>query len=215
MEKYYSISHENSGKTPYAPTIISNNNVYLSDCSGCGKSRFNHSNRDITLLIEGEGKLPDYLLCGHYPLIILSDKVLKAWDKSNITGYESFPVKLIDDHHRKISKESPYHNIIITGRAELDLYEMDINVTSICEVCGSVEYNKQIWEFGKSIMKEKSYDGKDLFTFKYFEAAPICTLKVLATAYENKLSNFRFQDYETMFMYIGPNQSINLKEMFK
>lgn len=211
MGEFYKAIPGIARKTPYAPTILNKKDVFLCDCPKCGRTRINHTNRNISLLIEGKGKLPDYLMCGHYPFMIVSDRVLKAWEKVEITGYTSFPIELIDQQMEEIQNVQ-YHNIIIDGRAELDFDKMGIKIIKICCKCGAVEYNKHAWEFGVAIMKEGTYDNSDLFVFKYFEASPVCTEKVLETVYINKLSNFVFNSYEAKFMYTAPN--IDLKELF-
>jgi len=167
----------------------------------------------LSFLIEGKGKLPDTLLCGHYPLTIVSDKVLKAWENEGVTGYESFPVKLVNSEQIEIDDQQ-YHNITIMGRAELDFSKMGVTITNICDVCGGVEYNKETWEFGPAIIKENSYDNSDLFVCKHFISAPLCSLKVLKIVYESKLSNFYFENFETSFM-IGHRTAIDLKELLK
>ena len=213
MTGFYRLSHRESRNTPYASTILSSNDVNLSNCPVCGRTRFNHSNRELSLLIEGKGKLPDYLLCGHYPLIIISDKAHRALDDAGVTGYESFPVRLVSKDLGEI-EQAHYHNVIITGKAELDYSQMGVEITSVCKECGAVEYNKNSWELGPAIIKENTYDGTDLFVLKHFRAAPLCTMKVLETVYKNKLTNFEFKDLETMFMLMPPSNPIDLKELF-
>ena len=213
MRTYFSISHNDNRKTPYASTILNNNGGYLEDCPLCGRTRFNEANKDLVLLIEGKGKLPDYLQCGHYPLTIVSDRVLQTWKDVSVSGYESFPIKIIDNENKKRNHEQ-YHNIIITGRAELDFEKMGVKIVSICQECGEVEYNKQDWEFGKAIIKDNTYDGSDLFTFKYFCAAPLCTLKILEAVYNNKLTNFQFMFLESFFIYLDTSP-IDLKELLR
>lgn len=215
MEKHYTLEHKCVDEIPYSSTILSNNDVFLSDCPKCDRTRFNYSNRDLAFLIEGKGVLPDFLLCGHYPLKIVSDSVIKAWKSVNISGFESFPVRLVDVKNKEITNAQQYHNIIITGKAELDFQKMGIEITRICDECGAVEYSKETWEFGVAAMKERTYDGSDLFTFKHFEGAPLCSLKVLKTVFDNKLTNFNFKSLETKFIYFTPTPDINLEELFK
>ena len=192
MVQYYTISYDYNRKTPYAPTIVNSGEVFLSKCPKCGRIRYNYANREISLLIEGKGKLPDYLMCGHYPLMIVSDRVLNIWEKAGITGYTSFLVELVDYQMDKI-RDVQYHNIIVTGKAELDFTKMGIKIKKVCSKCGAVEYNKQTWEFGTAIMKESTYDHSDLFVLNFFPTAPLCTIKVLETVHDNKLKSFKFQ----------------------
>jgi len=199
--------------TPYAPTILNSDDVFLDNCPKCGRTRYNHCNDKIVLLVEGKRTLPDFLLCGHYPLTIISDKTLKAWKNAQITGYTSSSVRIFNKQKEEISQPQ-YHYITITGRAELDFEKMGVEIINICDVCGVVDYNKQTWEFGLAVIKENTYDNSDLFTFEYFDASVSCSIRVLETVYRNKLTNFRFKDLESKFMFMTPTQCIDLKSLF-
>ena len=211
MENYYTISHDNNIKTPYAPTIINSGEAFLSKCPKCDRTRYNYANRELSLLVEGKGKLPDYLMCGHYPLMIVSDRVLTIWEKEGVTGYTSYPVVLVDQQMEEIIN-AQYYNIIISGRAELDFTKMGVKIKKVCSKCGAVEYNKETWEFGEAIMKESTYDKSDIFTYQFFEASPACTKKVLEIVYRNKLTGFRFKELKLKFAYGAPK--IDLKGLF-
>ena len=204
MERFFTMSSNNSQKTPFAQKILSSSAVNLSNCPICGRTRFNHANKDLTLIIEGKGKLPDYLLCGHFPLIIISHRVIEAWGKYQIGGYESFPIRTVNAQGVEICREIQYQNVIITGRAELDYKKMDVKIVKECSMCGGVEYNKDTWEFGTTIMKEGSYDNSDLFAFKHFEMAPLCNLKVVKIIYEMKFTNFGFRNIDNKFNFFAP-----------
>ena len=213
MSSLYTMGHIEKNGTPYVPTILNSNEAFLDNCPKCDRTRYNYSSKNLSLLVEGKGMMPDFLKCGHYPIKIVSERALKSWEEAGITGYTSFPVTLFDNKKKEIVQPR-YHNIMVTGEAELDFGKMGVVITNICDVCDAVDYNKPTWEFGAAIMKENTYDATDLFVFKYFEASPTCTTKLLETVYRDKLTNFRFCSFETKFMFMAPKQYIDLKAMF-
>ena len=215
MEKFFNVHTNRKRGAPYAPTIKSNKDVYLSNCPECDRTRFNEENRDLSLVIEGYRKLPDGLLCGHYPLTIVSEKVIDIWQKYNVSGYSYFPInKLFDMKGNEIYTECKYFNVITTGRAELDFDKMNIHIISECSTCGYVEYNKETWEFGEAFYKDETYDDSDLFALKYFEKSLLCTKKILEISYKEKLTGFQFKTFASMFIYINSPPAIDLKDLF-
>ena len=213
MGLYYRVSHGQSKNTLYAPTILNREDAFLSNCPKCGRVRFNDSNRKLSLLIEGDGAMPDLLHCGHFPLTIVSERVLSAWEGARLSGFESYPVNLFFEGGKEISHPQ-YYYIVITGRAELDFQKMGVEITGTCDVCGVVDYDRPTWEFGEAIMKDESYDGSDLFVFKYFESSVTCSIKVLETVYRKRLTNFRFSEFESRFECFAQKPDIKLKELF-
>jgi len=216
MVASYTMSHLQKKGTPYASTIVSDNDIYLTSCHKCERTRFNHDNRDLELIIEGKRKLPDFLMCGHYPLAIVSQKVIDVWEKHNITGYTTIPIKkLIDRKSEQVHHDCQYHCITITGRIELDFEKMGVCIIKQCSTCGAVDYDKPNWEWGSlTFVKQDTYDGSDLFAARHFEATSLCSKKILEVAYKEKLTNFQFRPLESMFSYFGESPIICLKELF-
>lgn len=213
MEEYYRFgSNFKNKKKPYASKIIRDKKIFK-ECFQCGSLYLHEEIRETTLMVEGKGKLPDIILCGHYPLIIVSEKVLDAWEKEYLTGYDSFIVKLINSEMVEISKEIKYYNIIITGRADLDFEKMGIKIISKCSECGQVKFDKESWEFGTAILKEGTYNNSDLFVLNHFEGVPLCNKKNLEIIYKYELTNFRFEKIDTMFDYMATE--IDIKSLFE
>jgi len=203
------------GGNPYVPLMVSSNDIDLDNCPECGRTRYNKQNRDLSLVIEGRGKLPDYLPCVR-SLSVVSQRVIDVWQKYDITGYTAFPInKLLDKHRNEVHQDSQYYNVTITGRMELDFERMGVAIEYQCSTCGTIEYNRKPWEFGSAFIKEGSHDGTDLFAAKHFEMAPICTRKMLEIVYNEKLTNFQFKHFETKFIYINSPPPIDLKAFFK
>jgi hypothetical protein len=164
--------------------------------------------------VEGKGKLPDYLQCGHYPLCIVSDRVIEVWDAAKITGYESSPVKLIDAQKEEINQGLQYHNITVTNTVELDFEKMGVEIVNTCDVCGGNDYNKPVWEFGKAVLKDEHLIEFDLFVCRFFKMSIHCSVKMLEEVYKNKLTNFKFYEYEARFLLSTPVPDIDLNKLF-
>ena len=215
MLDFYCIELLEKRGTPYAPTIVSEQDLFLANCIECGRTHFNDANRDLSLIIEGKRKLPDTLMCGHIPLTIVTSNVIEAWEKHNITGYTSFPIKqLLDLKRNPIQTEVQYYCVNINGYIELDFEKMGVQIIEICSMCGPNVYSKNIREWGTAYFKEHTYDGSDLFVPKYFEGVTLCTKRVLKIIYEEKLTNFDFRHYKYMFGWKIDAPEVNLKELF-
>jgi len=200
MEKNYTIEHMEEEGTPYISSIVSEDIVYLDNCSQCGRIRFNENNHDLSLVIDGENKLPDFLLCGEFPLNIVSNRVIDVWDKYNLTGYDAFPIKfLYDTNMNEIISDVKYFDIRITNSVELDFHNMGVKIVNQCSTCNVVEYDKQTWEFGKALIIDSSYRNFDLFTIKYFQNTLSCSKNVLNITYKERLTNFSFKPFESSF----------------
>ena len=144
--------------------------------------------------------LPDYLWCENFPLTIVSDRVVYIWGVNGITGYESSPVKLVDKRGKEIVGIR-YYNIHVTGKAELDFEGMGLEFQNICTKCGFADYAEKEgnnWGPGHDVIKENTYDGSDLFTFKHCEWVSMCTPKVRKIAHKYKLSNFKFSGFRSV-----------------
>lgn len=196
----------------YAPTILNKEDHFLL-CKKCGSLYLKEKFTNVDLLIEGKGKLPDILMCGHWPLLLVSPRVIECWEQNGITGYRSSRARLFRKVNKELVEEDVcYRNVEITGRAELDFEKMGVQVT-VCSVCGTNQFNKHTWEFGKAIYKSNSWDGSDLFVFTYFEYSPSCGIKNLEIIYKNKLTKFSIQRMEDKFNYES-SQDVDLKAMF-
>ena len=183
-------------------------------CPMCNKMIGDHDENSDCLWINREMEFPDVLLCGHYPLVIVSNRVIEAWQKNNVTGYIAHSInKLVDSNRCEINAPVRYFNIIITGRAELDLEKMGISIIKQCATCNCVEYDKPSWEFGEAYIKAETYDGSDLFVDKHFTQSVMCTQKILEIVYREKLTNFEFRKLEAKFKYMV-NSVIDLKSLF-
>jgi len=122
---------------------------------------------------------------------------------------------LIDNKGNQIHADFQYYCVLITGRIELDFERMGVYVKNQCSVCGAVDYDKETWEWDSVFTKEGTHDGSDLFVAKHFEAAPICTKGLLEVVYKEKLTNFQFRPFDSMFSCFNTPPAIDLKDLFK
>ena len=210
MKDFYMSGHVNL--TPYAPSISTGESSEICQCGGVV---YDIDHKNISLVIEGKRKLSDHLMCGAYPLIVVSTKVIEAWEKYNVTGYKAFPVKkLVNVKGNEMITDMKYFNVQVTGKeVELDFEEMGVYVKNQCPICGKCEFNKEVWEFGKPIIKEDTYDGSDWFLTGYFKS-PLCTKRILEITFKEKLKNFRFRSFEAFQNHTGDFSDVDLKVMF-
>lgn len=207
MNRFYIFS-SNTDSEVYASKII-NSEDHFAICSACGSAYLKAKLYEIDLLIEGKGELPDAIVCGHWPILLVSDKVYTVWANNNISGITHYPVRLYRKDGASLRQiEARYHNIVITGRCELDLKKMGVEVINRCSECGTVKYNKEIWEFGSATLKKNSWDGSDFFTARQFEYTALCTTKNLELIYRHKLTNFSITKFEDMFDFFADDVSI-------
>lgn len=201
------------GSKIYAPKII-DSEKYFTKCYRCGSESLKDDIHNIALMVEGKGNYPDALLCGHWPMLVVSDRVVKMWEQNNISGFYTINVRLFRSNGIEIlESEASYHSVVITGRSELDLDSMGVEITSKCSSCGFERYNKETYDFGTPIIKHNSWDGNELFVFEQFKSVPMCGIKNLELIYKNKWSNFSVGSLNEMFDYIA--ESIDLKQFLK
>ena len=130
-------------------------------------------------------KLQDVLDTGWVSLYLISDKMKVVLEDNNLTGWETFAVKVLDKQNNEIQG---YHGLSITGR------------------CGKIDYNKsEVFEKrlvpngplgkyykGLHVGLDK-WDGSDFFLpEKYFGI--MTTQKVAEVLKKNKLTNIKLKN---------------------
>jgi len=152
-----------------------------------------------------------YLLCGAWPLLIVSEKVLNDWNSANVSGFEYYSVGINKINSEKLKDKEPpkYFHIIVTGRCELDLDKMGIKIKKKCPSCGKVFFDKEPWEMNKLIIKESTWDKSDLFISELFPAIYLCTEKVIITACQNKHTNLEFIEPKDALTIMPPPKTID------
>ncbi|KAB2934840.1 MAG: hypothetical protein F9K24_03425 [Leptonema illini] len=194
----------------YAPTIL-NNEGGFAECTECGSVYEKQKLKDVSLKIEGKsnGRLPDILLCGHWPLLIVSQRVAHEWREFPTVDADFFEARLYSGESLLPDK---FFHVRINSKASLDFKRMNVAIRKVCKACGKVEFSKPTWEFGEPKIVEKTYHGEALFVLDHFEYSPICSKQILELVYKKKFTNFSFDPFISLFKIGG--EEINLKTLF-
>ena len=91
------------------------------------------------------------MMCGAYPLIIVSKDVIDAWKTEGISGFSAYPVTV-----RNMSSPKEYYHVVVEGRCEPDLEKMGFKIVEQCEGCSAVTYDKPIWSNDNFAIKEEN-----------------------------------------------------------
>lgn len=174
----------------YAYKIYPLSEEQVNDCQVCGRIG-RYPKREFAVDVEGGKKFPDILECAAYPLMIVSKDVIDAWKTEGISGFSAYPVTV-----RNMSSPKEYYHVVVEGRCEPDLEKMGFKIVKQCESCSAVTYDKPIWSNDNFAIKEETWDGKDLFTARYFPAIVLCSERVLETAKKYKHTNCRIVPLE-------------------
>lgn len=176
-----------------ATKIYPESEIIQKNCLECG-SVGSYPKGEFKVDIEGGTKYPDILLCGEYPLLIVSERVVDDWKKDRVKGFDYYRVEINKIFSKRLTaEEAPiYYHIVVNGRCELDLGKMDLNIKHKCKTCGHVTFDKPTWQANKFVIKESTWDGSDLFVSEIFPRIVICTEKVIVNACRNKHTNFLF-----------------------
>jgi hypothetical protein len=181
-ERFYHISDNTnySRGWAFASKIYPLSDEKIIDCELCGR-RGRYPTREFAVDLEGGNKLPDFLQCSAYPLMIVSQKVVDDWKSEGISGFSFYLVTI-----RNIPFPKKYYHVVIEGECEADLETMGFEIVKQCPNCSEVFFDKPLWINTNFFIKHQSWDGKDLFTARYFPRIVLCTEKLLETARRNK-----------------------------
>ena len=174
-------------------------------CPLCGKGILypgRYPAYPITAGIEGGTAYPDVLGCSN-PLFVVSQSVISDWEAANVTGYKQHPFLIV----RAKSSDSDlamlprYYHIEVTGRCQIDLEAMGIEVTFYCPTCGyrkeerivQNEVEDDPFDIYPFVIREETWDGSDLFVSELFERNVFCSQKVFDLAGLNERTNFEFK----------------------
>ncbi len=184
----------------YAPRFYPIDSHVRYRCTKCGAIA-NYPMGKYAIDLEGGTKYPDILLCGAYPLLIVSERVLNDWVNSGITGFQSFPLEIreIASEKLKTKERIQYYGIEVTAKCELDLEAMDVKIISKCDRCGNVRLSKDSMDIEELVIKPESVENSDIFVSEIFPAIILVTQKVVKCACINKHTNFSFVKAEDIF----------------
>lgn len=198
----------------YASKIYAKSEEVIIDCEKCG-ARGRYPEKEFDIDIEGGEKYPDILLCGSYPLLIVSKKVVEDWKNEGITGFSFYPVGINSVSSESLRKVTPpsYFHIVVQGKSKLNLVKMEVDIVEKCPSCGKIKFNKPIWDIDKFYIDETTWDGLDLFVSDLFPTMILVTTNVVQSACKNKHTNFEFIKAEDSMQII--QNPINYLEFCK
>ncbi len=167
-------------------------------CDVCGRGNLfpdYYPEYPLSVEVEGGTQYPDILGCGAYPLFIVSENVIKDWEVRAIRGYEKFALSVVKATGKKIKDIVPpsYYHIKVTGRCNLDLEAMGLEIIQHCPKCLYTRADPMVHD--RYIIDAKSWDGTSLFISELFPSKICCTQDVLDLASVNKRTNFRFTSF--------------------
>ncbi len=161
-------------------------------CDQCGRGA-NYPTGAFDVVVEGGSQFPDFLLCGAFPLLIVSERVVSALRSAGIASFVECPVRVasIQDSEARIESAPRYSRVEVTGHCMIDLLESGIVISDICSRCG--EANREPATTRPLKLLDGSWDGSDLFRdCRYFPRVTFCTQRVVDVISTYQFTNFRF-----------------------
>jgi hypothetical protein len=153
------------------------------------------------VLVEGGTKYPDILGCGHYPFLIVSERVVTIWQHHDIRSFTTYPVGVAEVNSKKLKDVSPpqYYRVEIDGRCAIDLEASGLRIIDYEPDCDRYTLEPLGGPKGFQMVAD-SWDGSDVFRdTKLYPRVSFCTQKVLGLASEYQWTNFRFEPMEGPF----------------
>ena len=186
----------------YAPRIMNYDELVTPGllgrhfCFRCKSHPFAYT-QPVQLQIEGKAKYPDFLLCGHWPLFLISDDVALALEENHINGYVLHPTTIIPAANNTHPPKQ-YHALEVTRHIPLDFNAMGVKVLAHCNKCNQAQYDKQTWQFGEAQYEPPEYTSS-FFTFQYFPCGVCCTYDVALLLAQKQFKGLRITDAKYNF----------------
>ncbi len=174
-----------AGKYKYLDRIIEGDLDVRQECIECHNYlKYDDSiYNNLVFHASKKGKYADCLMySGATNFIIISKKALELFKTNRLTGFEEYPITIIDDKENIFDQ---YYILKITGNALLDYGKMGEQPKFYCKKCGYVEYSGQRpMNYKQTYLIEESWDGSDFFL------DDLCTQRVVDIILKNKLKGF-------------------------
>ncbi len=215
MESFFNILPSSANIYIYAPTILPSSLEYY-DCPQCGMLQLPRLKENpVKMIAQGKGKYPDFMLCGHHPYTLLSQKAVNILESEANAQMDLLPVELYDPKGNSRAEEHDGYYIMRPKTVlEMDYQRMGLEVVSDCPECGVMKFDKQPKDFGKLILDyPEDKPLPDLFRLKHNKYMIFCTKKLLEIIYRNSLKNINASMGRDAYIY--GVEDLNLKEMFK
>lgn len=206
--RFFTVSN-NIFNTSGVPWIqeISEGLIVEKTCNTCLRT-FEYPKGDITVVLESETgtKWSDVLGCGHYPLLIVSCRVIEAFEKEKLLSFPYHKVYIEKPYPKRLDEVSMPDYYWIDGPkmlgAKLNFQASKFVECGFCPECGTREIDQiktfELQDKGYSyIFKNDTWNNSDLFVTDLSDTLFFCTDKILDCAKKYNLSNFRFIPVET------------------
>jgi len=173
-------------------------------CPECGGS-LTQPRGDLQVALERNkgSKWPDAIGCGHYPLLVVSARVLSAWRNAKLGDFPvGGMVTLLPPFPKKLEKHEPPVYCWLDGAmmfgARLDFEASGFVGVQFCSRCSRrwddipATFQRQHSQRWGYVFWKGSWKGANLFTTDISPTAFFCTNAVVESAKEHALTNFRF-----------------------
>ena len=127
-------------------------------------------------------------------ILIVSDKVIKAWQEAGVCCFHTYDVKVAKIKSARL-KDLPvpqYYRVDIDGSCRIDLEASGAKVVKFCSEClYRVTHPSVLKSFR---MVSGSWDGSSLFRDQaHYPMVSFCTETIVKIAFQHRLTNFRFE----------------------
>ncbi len=180
----------------WAASIHPRSEIVHEICPKCGSVK-HYPKGDFDVTLEKGSKYPDILGCGAYPFLIVSGKVIKAWQEENVSSFHTYIVNIARIKSVKL-KELPapqYYRVEIDGHCQIYLEASGAKVKKYCLKCNHFETIPTLLK--KFSILSDSWDGNALFRDEnLYPRVSFCTETIVKIATKYRLTNFRFEPME-------------------
>ena len=201
---FYTIRHNTFSTRgfPWISTIIEGLSR-STNCPTCGGiDRYPVGDIKVSLELNKGTKWPDVLGCGAEPLLIVSDRTIRAWRNEKVGEFPMHRVRIIQPYPKKLEGLDPPDYYWIDGKkmrgALLDFEMSGFVDVKFCSLCRNrtdnitTTYRLQNSKVCPFVFRPNSWHGANLFTTDLSDASFFCTDVLVACATKHSLTNFRF-----------------------
>ncbi len=177
----------------WAASIHPRSEVVHQICPKCGSVKsYPKGAFDVTL--DKGSKYPDVLGCGAYPFLIVSDKVIQAWQEAGVCCFHTYDVKVekIKSARLKDLPAPHYYRVEIEGSCRIDLEASGAKAVKFCPECHHLVTRPAV--LNSFHMISGSWDGSSLFRDQVlYPMVSFCNETIIKIAFQHRLTNFRFE----------------------
>jgi hypothetical protein len=191
-----------SDNSPYerqwvrAASIHATSHIVHWYCSECGRAA-NYPAGSFDVMVEEGSAFPDFLACGAFPLLIVSERVLRDWEQAKFSSFRHFPVGIAEVSESQALKHlaPAYYRIEITGECMVDFARSGASIKSVCSRCATIDLG--VPYIKKYRLLDGSWDGSPLFRdHRFFPSVSFCSEEVKQFVDLNRYTNVRFEPME-------------------